>query len=96
MKGQAGRQPWEMVLFWLLVAAIALITVLVLSGAVRVFAGDVNGSTLFMLSSFLQSLAAVLGIAFTLTLIGIQLAAQLPPAGRCALATSTKYRDAPA
>ena len=65
-----------MVLFWLLVAGIALTTVLVLSGSARVFAGDVNGSTLFMLSSFQQSLAAVLGIAFTLTLIGIQLAAQ--------------------
>jgi hypothetical protein len=63
-------------LFWLLVVAIALTTVLVLSGSVRVFSGDVNGSSLFMLSSFLQSLAAMLGIAFTLTLIGIQLAAQ--------------------
>ena len=63
-------------MFWLLVAGIALSTVLVLSGSVRVFAGDLNGSALFMLSSFQQSLAAVLGVAFTLTLIGIQLAAQ--------------------
>ena len=63
-------------MFWLLVAAIVLATVLVLSGSVSVFAGDVNGATLFMLSSFLGALGAVLGIAFTLTLIGIQLAAQ--------------------
>jgi hypothetical protein len=76
VKVQGQRRPWETGLFWLLVAAIVLATVLVLSGSVRVFAGDVNGSSLFMLSSFLQSLAAVLGIAFTLTLIGIQLAAQ--------------------
>ncbi|MBM3330276.1 DUF2254 domain-containing protein [candidate division WOR-3 bacterium] len=75
-KGQEERQPWELGLFWLLVAAIALATMLVLSGSVRFFAGDVNGSCLFMLSSFLQSLAAVLGIAFTLTLIALQLAAQ--------------------
>ncbi len=73
---QAVRRPWEIGLFWLLVAAIALTTVLVLSGSVRVFAGDVNGSDLFMLSSFLGALGAVLGIAFTLTLIGVQLAAQ--------------------
>jgi len=76
MKGRAVRRPWEIGLFWLLVAAIALTTALVLSGSVRVYAGDVNGSSLFMLSSFLSSLAAVLGIAFTLTLIGLQLAAQ--------------------
>jgi hypothetical protein len=63
-------------LFWLLVVAIAATTALVLSGSVRVFAGDLGGSSLFMLSSFQQSLAAVLGIVFTLTLIGIQLAAQ--------------------
>ena len=59
-----------------MVVAIAVATGLVLSGSVRVYAGDVNGSSLFMLSSLLSSLAAVLGIAFTLTLIGIQLAAQ--------------------
>ena len=76
MKGKAVRRPWEIGLFWVLVAAIALTTMLVLSGSVRVYAGDVNGSTLFVLSSFLGSLAAVLGIAFTLTLIGVQLAAQ--------------------
>jgi hypothetical protein len=76
MKGQAARRPWEIVLFWLLVAAVVLATVLVLSGSVRVFAGDENGATLFMLSSFLGALGAVLGIAFTLTLIGVQLAAQ--------------------
>jgi len=64
------------VLFWLLVVAIAVATALVLGGSVRVFAGDLNGSSLFVLSSFLGSLASVLGIAFTLTLIGIQLAAQ--------------------
>ena len=63
-------------MFWLLVVAIAAATALVLLGAVRVFAGDVNGATLFMLSSFLGALGAVLGIAFTLTLIGVQLAAQ--------------------
>jgi hypothetical protein len=76
MKSQSVRRPWEMGLFWLLVVVIAAATVSVLSGSVRVFAGDVNGSSLFMLSSFQQSLAAVLGIAFTLTLIGVQLAAQ--------------------
>ena len=76
MKGQVVRQSWEMGLFWLLVGAIVAATVLVLAGTVRVFAGDLGGSSLFMLSSFLQSLAAVLGIAFTLTIIGIQLAAQ--------------------
>jgi hypothetical protein len=76
MKSHAVRRSWEMGLFWLLVAAIAATSVLVLLGWVRVFAGDLGGSTLFMLSSFQQSLAAVLGIAFTLTLIGIQLAAQ--------------------
>ena len=59
-----------------MVVATALTTVLVLSGSIRVFAGDVNGSDLFMLSSFLGALGAVLGIAFTLTLIGVQLAAQ--------------------
>lgn len=76
MKGQAVRRSWEMGLFWLLAGAIGTATVLVLLGWVRVFAGDLNGSALFMLSSFQQSLAAVLGVAFTLTLIGIQLAAQ--------------------
>ena len=76
MKGQAVRRSWEIGLFWLLVVAIALTTVLVLSGSVRVFAGDVNGASLFLLSSFLGSLGSVLGIAFTLTLIGVQLAAQ--------------------
>jgi hypothetical protein len=63
-------------LFWLLVAAIAAATALVLTGSVRVFAGDANGSSLFLLSSYMGSLASVLGIAFTLTLIGVQLAAQ--------------------
>jgi hypothetical protein len=76
VKGQAVRQSWELGLFWLLVVAIAAATVLVLSGSVRVFAGDANDSGLFMLSSFMGSLASVLGIAFTLTLIGIQLSAQ--------------------
>jgi hypothetical protein len=76
VKGQRAGRPWDMGLFWLLVAAIALTTIMVLAGSVRVFAGDLNGSSLFMLTSFQQSLAAVLGIAFTLTLIGIQLAAQ--------------------
>jgi hypothetical protein len=76
VKGQGQRRPWETGLFWLLVVAIAAATALVLSGSVRVFSGDVNGSELFMLSSFLGALGAVLGIAFTLTLIGIQLAAQ--------------------
>ena len=76
MKSPAVRRPWEIGLFWLLVVAIALTTVLVLSGSVRVFAGDVNGASLFLLSSFLGSLGSVLGIAFTLTLIGVQLAAQ--------------------
>ena len=52
-------RPWEKWLFWLLFAAIVIGTLLVLSGAIRVFAGDLKASSLFMLSSFLQSLAAV-------------------------------------
>jgi hypothetical protein len=76
MKARKVARQWEAGLFWALVVAIVAVTALVLSGTVRVYAGDLNGSSLFMLSSFLQSLAAVLGIAFTLTLIGVQLAAQ--------------------
>jgi hypothetical protein len=69
-------RSWEAGLFWVLVAGIVAAVLLVLTGAVRAYGGELNGSGLFMLSAFLQSLAAVLGIAFTLTLIGIQLAAQ--------------------
>jgi hypothetical protein len=76
VKAPAATRPWETGLFWVLAAAIVVASALVLSGTVRVFAGDVNGSDLFMLSSFLGALGAVLGIAFTLTLIGVQLAAQ--------------------
>jgi hypothetical protein len=76
MRSKRVNGPWEMGLFWLLVAGMAVGTVLVLLGWVRVYAGDVNESSMFMLTSFQQSLAAVLGIVFTLTLIGIQLAAQ--------------------
>ena len=70
------KQAWEVLLFWLLVAAFCVAVILTLAGRLRVYAGDVGGSGLFLLSAIVQSLAAVLGIAFTLTLIGIQLAAQ--------------------
>jgi hypothetical protein len=73
---KSSRQSWDTVLFRVLVFGAVAAVVLVLAGVLRIHAGDLNGSSLFMLSSYLQSLAAVLGIAFTLTLIGVQLAAQ--------------------
>jgi hypothetical protein len=76
MARKSSRQSWDTVLFWVLVIGAVAAVALVLAGILRIHAGDLNGSSLFMLSSFLQSLAAVLGIAFTLTLIGVQLAAQ--------------------
>lgn len=69
-------RSWETWLFWLLLAATGGAIVLARVGALHLYAGDVNSSGQFLLSALVQSLAAILGIAFTLTLIGVQLAAQ--------------------
>lgn len=69
-------RSWETWLFWLILLATAVSVVLARTGVLHLYAGDVNSSGQFLLSALVQSLAAILGIAFTLTLIGVQLAAQ--------------------
>ena len=70
------RRSWEMWLFRLILLATAAALVLVFTGRLNIYSVDVGGSGQFLLSAIVGSLSAILGIAFTLTLIGVQIAAQ--------------------